>query len=230
MSSGETESSPRILVVRLGAMGDVIHALPAAATLKRSFPDSRLTWIVASRWAPLLEGNPSIDRLIRLKAMTPGALLQAAGELRRERFDFAIDFQGLIKSALIAATAQPARIFGFDGSQAREKPAALFYTHRTISRSRHVVDRNLDLAQAAGAAHRVIEFPLPSGDPGPPLPEGPFVLACPLAGWGSKQWPLESYTELAGRLGMPLVVNGPPADAATLARIEGAIPHVSGLA
>jgi heptosyltransferase-1 len=230
MSTAGTGLSVRILVVRLGAMGDVIHALPAVASLKRSFPQSHVAWIVNARWAGLLENNPSIDQIIRLEAVTPSALLRARAELQREAFDFAVDFQGLVKSALVAAAARPARLFGFDRSQVREKPAAVFYSHCAVSESRHVVDRNLDLARAAGATHRVIAFPLPAGAPEQPLPEGDFVLACPLAGWGSKQWPLEFYSALAKRLGMPLVVNGPPSGAGALAGIEGAVPHITGLA
>ena len=229
MSTAGTERSPRILVVRLGAMGDVIHALPAVASLKASFPDSHITWIVSSRWAPLLEANRSVDRLVLLDGLTPGALLNARRELQREAFDFAIDFQGLIKSALIAAAAGSPHIFGFDRAQAREKAAALFYSHRMLSASPHVVDRNLDLASATGAGQRVIAFSLPPGEPEQPLPEGDFVLACPLAGWESKQWPLEFYGELAKRLDLPLVVNGPPSAVDTLSRIGGAIPHTGGI-
>jgi heptosyltransferase-1 len=95
-----------------------------------------------------------------------------------------------------------------------------------------VVERNIDLARAAGAASVLHTFPLPPGEPEHPLPAGDFVLACPLAGWASKQWPLESYAELAKRLaqfGIPLVVNGPPASADVLARIDGARSHTSGL-
>jgi heptosyltransferase-1 len=61
------------------------------------------------------------------------------------------------------------------------------------------------------------------------LPQGPFVLACPLAGWGSKQWPLEYFAELAGRLSLPLVVNGPPDSEDALKTIDGAQVHLSGL-
>jgi heptosyltransferase I len=230
MYTADTGPDPRILVVRLGAMGDIIHALPAVASLKHNFPQSRLTWVVAPQWAPLLNGNPFIDRLILLERGSVGGLLRSRRELRREPFDFAVDFQGLIKSALVASAAQPERIFGFDRSQVRESPAALFYTHCTLSRSRHIVDRNLDLARAAGAVSPLDVFPLPAGAPEQPLPEGAFVLACPMAGWASKQWPLEWYGQLAKRdLGMPLVVNGPPSSAEALGKIEGAYRHITGL-
>lgn len=233
-AANEPESGARILVVRLGAMGDIIHTLPAAAALKQSFPGSHLTWAVAPRWAPLLEGNVFVDRRVLIDRSSLAALARSARELRRGRFDFAVDFQGLIQSALIASVARPERIFGFPRSQAREKLAAVFYSNCAGSQARHVVDRNLDLARAAGAWSVPHAFPLPPGAPEYPLPPGGFILACPLAGWVSKQWPLEFYSTLARRLeaelGLPLVVNGPPESADLLARITGARPHISSLA
>ena len=229
----EANRAVRILVVRLGAMGDIIHTLPAVASLKHSLPGSHITWAIAPRWAPLLEGNVFVDRRIPVERDSLTALLRSRRELRRERFDFAVDFQGLIQSALITSVARPDRIFGFDRSQVREKPAALFYSNCAASNSSHIVERNIDLARAAGAASVLHAFPIPPGTPEQPLPAGDFVLACPVAGWASKQWPLESYAELARRLArvfdIPLVVNGPPESAAVLARIEGTRSHTSGL-
>src|SRR5215831_15928172 len=116
MSAESTTASPRILVVRLGALGDIIHALPAVATLKRSFPQSRITWIVEPRWTPLLAGNPSIDRIVVLHRGSGRGVLETFRDLRTENYDFALDFQGLMKSALSAAAARPARTFGFDAT------------------------------------------------------------------------------------------------------------------
>src|ERR1035437_206406 len=214
MFTAAKPASSRILVVRLGAMGDIIHALPAVASLKTGFPDSRLTWIVEPKWAPLLEDNPFIDRIVLLRRYTLAGLLESWRSLRAERYDFAVDFQGLIKSALAASAARPDRIFGFHRSQLRERAAALFYSDKTVSRAAHVVDRNLDLAAAAGAATLLRTFPLPPGRPEGALPPGDFVLASPLAGWRAKQWPIEHYQALAARLerelGIPLVLDGPP--------------------
>ena len=142
-----------------------------------------------------------------------------------------MDFQGLLKSALVAATAQPLRIFGFDSSQVRERAAAVFYRYRISSSAVHVVDRNLDLAAAAGARGGSPKFPLPPGKPEGELPSEGFVLASPLAGWGSKQWPMAHYRALASllqsRMGLPLVLNGPPN--APFADIAPAIAHYSAL-
>jgi heptosyltransferase-1 len=228
MSAPHTEL--RILVVRLGAMGDILHALPAVASLKRSFPASHLTWAVEPRWAPLLEENPTVDRVVGIRRENAHNLLASWRELRENSYDIALDFQGLIKSGLVAAAARPGRTLGFDRSQVREGPAALFYSQSVLTRSAHVVDRNLELAAAAGATRVMHEFPLPAGKPEGELPASDFILASPLAGWKSKQWPLEHYRELARmlrELGLALVLNLPASIA--LEPIEGAAVHYSGL-
>jgi heptosyltransferase-1 len=100
-------------------------------------------------------------------------------------------------------------------------------------RAAHVVDRNMELAAfAAGesaASNAVMEFPLPPGKPEGSLPDQKFILASPFAGWGSKQWPLEYWSDLAARLPLPLVVNGPASAASQLAEITGAQVHLSGI-
>ncbi len=224
----------RILVVRLGAMGDIVHTLPALASLKHSFPGSHLTWVVEPQWAPLLEQNPFLDRVVLFRRAHPAALFESVRDLRREPYDIAVDFQGLIKSALVASAAGAERIFGFHHSQVRERSAALFYSNKTFSPAAHVVDKNLDLAAAAGASSVLRSFPLPPGRLEGSLPEGDFVLASPLAGWRSKQWPLEYFGQLAARLrqelGLPLVLDGPPAAHANLAAVPGAVANATGIA
>ena len=95
----------RILVVRLGAMGDVIHTLPAVATLKHSFPHSRIVWAIDRKWAALLEGNPFVDEVLEFERSFTG-FLALRRKLRESRFDLAVDFQGLIKSEHIVLEAK----------------------------------------------------------------------------------------------------------------------------
>jgi heptosyltransferase-1 len=219
-------------------MGDIVHALPAVAALKRGHAGSHVTWVVEPQWAALLEGNPFVDRVLLLRRGSGAGLLESWRELRAERYDLAVDFQGLLKSAVVAAAARPGRLFGFDRSQLRERAAALFYSEKISTCGAHMVDRNCELAAAtrgAAPAGQVgdlpHEFPLPPGRLEGALPEGGFVLASPLAGWRSKQWPVEHYRVLAKRLrrelGIPLLWNG--REAAHLPPVEDAVPHVCGL-
>jgi heptosyltransferase-1 len=212
-------------------MGDIIHSLPGAASLKHSFPSARISWVVEPRWVPLLEGNGFVDRIILFRRDDPASWKRTKDELRAERYDLAVDFQGLTKSALIAHAARPERIAGFGKGVVRERPAGLFYSNRVESKAVHVVDQALDLAAGAGASNLVRAFPLPQGVPEGRLPEGPFALASPLAGWGSKQWPLEYYERLGAmireKLGMPLVLNGAPG---AVPEVPGTLVHESGIA
>jgi len=231
----------RILIVKLSSMGDVIHTLPAAATLKHSFPDSRVTWVVRPQWAVLLRDNPYVDEVIALPRSVQ-ASLSCARRLRAQRFDLAVDFQGLIQTALFGVAVRPKNFVGFHRKYAREGLATLFYSNTVETPATHVVDRNLQLASGAGASNLLRTFSLPDGTPEnavedsdegsdkDALPEGRFILACPFAGWGSKQWPLESWAELTTLLAMPLVVNGPPGTERQLSDILGATAHVSGIA
>jgi heptosyltransferase I len=224
-------STGRILAVRLGSLGDIIFTLPAVASLKQSFPGCQLTWAVEPRWAYLLEENPFVDRVLEVRRDTPGGLFETWRELRAGRYDFAVDFQGLVKSALVATLARAERIFGFPATQTRERMAALFYSDIVASQSAHMVDKHLDLAAGAGATTRLRVFPLPPGRPDNSLPEGDFVLASPLAGWRGKQWPLKHYQALAFLLrrevGVPLVLDGPPSAMPVLQAVPDAIAHPS---
>jgi len=219
----------RILVVRLGSMGDVIHALPGVASLKHGFARSHVTWVIRPRWMPLLEGNPFVDEVIPYERNVTG-IRAAWNALRARKFDLAVDFQGLVQSALIAAAARADRVTGFHRSQAAERWASLFYSNAVITHSAHVVEQNLELVTAAGASSILRAFPIPAGSQEDDLPDGKFVLASPLAGWGAKQWPLDYYQELAEKLDFPLVVNGPKESEETLKQIRGARVHLSGIA
>jgi heptosyltransferase-1 len=221
----------RILAVRLGALGDIVHALPAVATLKHSFPHCRLSWAVEPKWTALLEANPFLDDLIVCSRHSLRAMVDTRRRLRREHFDVAVDFQGLIKSALLANSARPEKIFGYHASQVRERLAALFYSHKVRATASHIVDRHLELVAAAGASSIVKAFPLPRGKPEGKLPAGRFVLASPLAGWAAKQWPLEYYSRLGKMLrerwGVALVLNGPPTAEQTLRGVGHTETHIS---
>jgi lipopolysaccharide heptosyltransferase I len=212
-----------ILVVRLGAMGDIIHALPAVASLRKSFPEQRITWVVAPRWVQMIEGNPHIDEILPFERRGNGALYRSWRILRTIQPDLAIDFQGLIQSALVGRASRPRRFVGLHRSLAREPLAALFYTEQVKAIGPHRVEVNLQLATAAGATELTDQAWIPPGKAEGELPNGAFVFASPFAGWASKQWPLENYARLAQALkaeGLPLVVNVPPGFSEKLAGMQ----------
>jgi heptosyltransferase-1 len=221
-----------ILVIRIGAMGDIIHALPAVASLKASFPESQLHWVVSERWLALLEGNPSVDGTVTFDRSSFSGLIQTRNRLRTVAPDLAIDFQGLIKSALAGRVARPAAFYGFDRDDVRERPASWLYTHRIAVRGPHRVERNLQLAAAAGAKKMQYEAWIPPGQVEGELPNSPFVLATPFAGWAGKEWPLSSLDELGSRLrgaGFDLVANVPASRADELSGFKNIRIHQSSL-
>lgn len=213
----------RIAVVRLGAMGDVIHALPAVANLKR------VTWIIEPRWAPLLAGNPNVDEVILLNRRQWSSIREVWGKLRASSFALALDLQGLIKSALVVAATGAKRRVGYAKPLLREPAAGWFYNEQHSAGAEHIVDRHCELAAACGAPGKKRVFPLPQGKPEGDLPDE-YVLACPFAGWASKEWPLQRYGELAKLLPVPLVLNGHAAVEADLRSVPGVIPHISSIA
>src|SRR5512140_853591 len=151
-------AGPRILVVRLGAMGDIVHTLPAVATLKHSFPHSHLVWAIERKWAALIEGNPFVDEVFEVERSLAG-FLALRRRLRETRFELAVDFQGLIKSALVAAASRAEKIYGMHQSQARELLAALFYSTKVQARAAHIIVRHLVVVAVACLSNVVRAFP-----------------------------------------------------------------------
>ena len=218
-------AEPRFLLIRLGSLGDIIHALPAAAALRKTFPESRIDWAVERKWARLLEGNPDITSAISVdRRAAAGGFVGASRALRAAKYTCAIDFQALYKSALLAFASRAPRRVGFQGSYAREGPAALFYTERLNPRGPHKVDHNLTLAEHVGAVKSQPRFPIAIHAEDKELAErklgqnglGEFFVLNPGGGWQSKCWPPESYgvlhRELARRHGWRGVVTFGPGE------------------
>jgi lipopolysaccharide heptosyltransferase I len=194
--------------MRLGSMGDVIHALPAAAALRDAFPDAAIDWVIDPKWARLLEGNPTINKVIALDRKSSGKILAALSQLRAEKYTCAIDFQALYKSAAIAFASGAPRRIGFPSSYARERMAALFYTDRLNPRGAHKVDHNLTLVEGAGARKSMPRFPLAIHPQDEELTAAElarnslqeFFVLNPGGGWRSKCWPAARYGELHRKL------------------------------
>lgn len=220
----------KILVVRLGAMGDILHAMPAVDRLRQALPNAEITWVLEPRWMPLLSGTGLANHLLPLDRRDLLSVWIAAKWLRKWKPDIAIDFQGLWKSAITALVSGAERRIGFASKQLREPEAGVLYTDMLESSSEHVVLRNLDLVASLGlnAPPRTLG---PKGFPEGKLPAGKFVIAAPYAGWKSKQWPIERYIEIGKRLKeqhrMQLVLNVMPG--AELPNSEFLWRHESGM-
>jgi lipopolysaccharide heptosyltransferase I len=218
--------TPRIALVKLSSLGDVVHALPVAATLKAARPGARLAWVAERREAALLRGHPALDEVIVAdtrgwrRARTPAAARAALADvraLRRRlsawRFDVALDLQGLMKSGLIAAACGAPLRIGFAAGWGREPLHALFVNRRVQPppSARHVVDQYLALLAPLDVEDRRYDFYLPLSPVAEARmeewlaatglkPQRRLVVLNPGAGRAEKRWPVEHFAALARRL------------------------------
>lgn len=219
----------KVLLVRTGAMGDVIHALPAVAALRRARPDWTLDWVVDPRWAPLLASvdspdadqgrgpgrEPVVDRVhlaeTKQWSTTPfsratlRSVLGLRSKLRDQHYDLAVDLQGTLRSAVLGRLANAKAFAGY--ADPRERHAAGFYSRRIERSGGHVVAMNANLLSAAtGVALEPEPFALPVEAWAEHWAEQHAVLRRPLAllaaggGWAAKHWPNDRYGELAREL------------------------------
>ena len=218
----------RILIVKLSSIGDVVHTLPAAALLRRAMPKAHISWVVERRASEILKGSPAIDELIeidtrawRKKALSKETLADIRGKLDRVRsgpstngaraaqFDVAIDFQGLIKSGIVALATGAARRIGFETGELREKASRVFLSEQVAtSHEKHVIEKNIALARSlidgepSGESHYEVPIHV--------LPEdeefaerviarigSPFAIINPGGGWPTKLWATDRYGEVA---------------------------------
>ncbi|HNQ15815.1 MAG TPA: lipopolysaccharide heptosyltransferase I [Pyrinomonadaceae bacterium] len=225
----------KILIVKLSSIGDIVHTLPALAGIRTAFPGAKIGWAVECSSAEIIRGNPLIDELIELDTRSLRnnrrieELLIDAGrqitELRKYEFDISIDFQGLVKSALVGKFTRAGSRFGFSKSGLRE-PAARFLLTETIDLPPeiHVIEKNLRLAERSlgieiGRAE--LQFPISTGSSHRGEAEAlvagagrPFAILNPAGGWPTKLWEAERFGELAVRLDRELglrsvIVTGP---------------------
>ena len=198
------EGGDRYLVVRLTALGDILHTLPAVAALRAAHRSARIDWVVERKWAPVLEGSPAINEVIPFERRSVLGAAACVQRLRRNDYTCTIDFQGLYKSSIIAALSGARRRIGFERGWAREAGAALLYSERVTPTGRHVAELNYSLAEVAGASRPTApEYPLrvPAGGAASVrarlLERGirEYIVVGPAGSWGAKCWPAERYGE-----------------------------------
>jgi heptosyltransferase-1 len=230
----------KVLIVRVGAMGDVLHALPAVAALRAARPEWEIDWVVDPRWAPLLvnaEGRGPVVGGVHLaetkkwsKAPASPATLRSIfelrGELRRENYDLAVDMQGTLRSAVIGRMSGAEQFAGY--GDPREALAAKFYKTTLERKGAHVIEQGAALLGAAcGVELELGGIELPHegwADAWAAEEVGgrPTCLLAAGAGWPAKCWALEKFGALAVELkamGMEVVVNAPRKDDALAAAV-----------
>jgi lipopolysaccharide heptosyltransferase I len=227
----------RILIVKLGSIGDIVHTLPSLAVIRHAFPDAEISWVAEQRSAEILRGNQLIDNLIEVDTHSlrggmaiEEILLDISKQikgLRQFKFDVSIDFQGLLKSALIGQLSGAKKRWGFAKEGLRE-PASRILLNNTVETAPeiHVIRKNLALA--AGA----LDMEVPEADFGFPIATadehvaeaaaiiekvgGEFAVLNPGGGWVTKLWHAEKFGELADRLweetGLTSVIATGPAE------------------
>jgi heptosyltransferase I len=235
--------SPRILIVRLSAIGDAIQTMPVACALRERFPDALLAWAVESRAAALLRGHEALDELIELPRgwlKSPAGVWRLRRRLRDLHFDTTIDVQSLSKSAILAWLSGAKRRIGFGNPGGREL-SKWFNNDRVDPKATHVVDRYLELLRPLGIQSPTVRFQVPEHDADRAAADriiaelgiaGGFAIINPGAGWPSKLWPTDRYAamarhlETAWRLPTLVVWAGQP-EKAMAEQIAAAAPMVS---
>ena len=225
----ENPEIERLLIVRLSAMGDVIHTLPAAQALRDLFPAAMIGWLIEERWAELLcapgtprRGPRSAQRPLAdwvhtvkltewrkslLRLATLEQITRVWNDVRAAHYDVAVDLQGAMRSSVLARWSGAQVIYG--AAEPRETPASLWYTRPVVTRGAHVIEQNLSIV---GAIVRrplsvpAVEFPRDQKAEASVEQHlgqdgvGAFAIVNPGAGWGAKRWPAERYGRVARAL------------------------------
>ena len=213
-----------ILLIKPSSLGDIVHAMPTCAAIRRAYPKARLTWLVKREWAGLVERIDGVDRVWPVKSTLKGWLSQVS-PLRAEQFDLVVDLQGLFRSAAIGWFSGSPLLVGFANGR---EGSARFYSRRvSVPQSdMHAVDRYLLVAKAVGAVESgapEFRFRIPQTDydevdrvlsRSGVTPGTSWVAMNVSARWQTKRWPPASFAEVADRLqqegfGAVVMIGGP---------------------
>jgi len=215
----------KFLIIKLSALGDIVHALPVARTLRQANPDAFIAWMIEERYQELIQNNPDLDEVIPIRTKTWRKnwnretfreILQIIKNLRQQKFDVVFDLHGLVKSGLIAMLSGARIKFGFHRKNCKEKISAIFTNKKGpyMAGGIHVVDMYLTLVQTAlGIQNEVKQFPLPEiqekkvedfFQSHPNLTTKPIIGINSGAGFESKLWDLDRFAQLADRIAVEM--------------------------
>ena len=175
------------MIIKPSSLGDIVHTLPAVAAIREAHPKAEITWVINPEWATLLRGNPDVDHVHIFPRgefnglNAPRTLWPWLKKTRSLRPDVALDFQGLLRSALIGRLSGAREFWGM--SDGREGSRLLYHRVAKVNRRAHAVERYLKLAEAFGAPIKEpIRSPMPTGDALPRFdPYPPFIVLHPFA-------------------------------------------------
>jgi heptosyltransferase-1 len=227
-------SEPSFLVVRLGSLGDIVHAFPAVSGLRRSFPNAEIVWVTHPKWEFLVKNGGLTTEVWTVDTRDWSNVWSILRRIEKHRFLTAIDYQGLWKSAAIPFLAAIPRRIGFSWETIREAGVPILYTERVQVKARHVADQNGELTVRAGAYQPVgnVIVNVPNEDEqvvrarisGEGIDD--YVVLSPGGGWRSKCWPPERYGELAKKIleefGLRSVINVGPGEEALASEVLSA--------
>lgn len=229
-----SSTAHRFLIVRLGALGDVVHGIPVVAALRERFPSARIDWMVDPRYVPLLGQVQGLSVAIPVEPRRVRESWSTVRSLRALDYSAVIDLQGLVKSAVLARAVGAWRTIGFPRAHLREPLARAFYSDTPDPGERqHVIEKNLALLAPLGVRAAVPAFPIavPQSDVADAVaaqcPAG-YVAINPGAAWPNKRWPAERFGAVAARtreaLGLPTVIVWGPGEEG----LAGAVMEASG--
>jgi lipopolysaccharide heptosyltransferase I len=228
-------TEPRFLLVRLGSLGDIVHAFPAVSGLRTSFPNAEIIWLTHSKWEFLVNSSELATDVWTVDTRSWSNVRGILGRIRTHRFEAAIDYQGLWKSAAIPFLARIPQRIGFSSETIREAGVPILYTDRVkVSALRHVADQNGELSARTGARVSTgnVNLLIPPDDEkvvrARIAQDGTeeYIVLSPGGGWRSKCWPAERYGLLAQRilrqLGLRSVINVGPGEQDLAAKVADA--------
>jgi len=227
-------SDPRFLVVRLGSLGDIVHTFPAVSGLRQSFPRAEIIWLTHPRWVNLVASSALASEIWPVDSRDLSSVRQIIAKISAQRWEAAIDYQGLWKSALLPFLAGVPKRIGFSSETIREFGVPILYTDRVRPRAIHIADQNGELSVRADARAAVapVKLRVSEADRQRVCSDlstagiNTYVVLSPGGGWRSKCWPPERFGELCQKirddLKMHCVINYGPGEETLAAAVKSA--------
>jgi len=225
-------SEPRFLIVRLGSLGDIVHTFPAVAGLRNSFPRAEIIWLTHPRWVNLVASSDLATDIWPVNSRDLSSVRQTIAKIRSQKWDAAIDYQGLWKSALLPFLAGVPKRVGFSSETIREFGVPVLYTERVHARATHIADQNGELSLLAGAQTAVGPLKLNVSESDRQRVKSDlaaagitkYIVLSPGGGWRSKCWPAERFGELCQKIRQELnlrcVINYGPGEEPLAAAVK----------